>query len=90
MYGILSSAEQVICLPVGPRCGECELSDGRCPSASKAVAKTRTRKVTTSTSRGTAGPKVEIEIEEVKIEEIIVPVEDPPSPLSDIESSAGS
>ncbi|TCD61247.1 DNA N-glycosylase and apurinic/apyrimidinic (AP) lyase [Steccherinum ochraceum] len=73
---------QVVCLPVGPRCGECELSDGRCPSASKTVVKTSTRKVT---SRRMAGPKVEIEVEDVKTEEVKItaPSDEPLSPLSD-------
>ncbi|THH23141.1 hypothetical protein EUX98_g8038 [Antrodiella citrinella] len=76
---------QVMCLPVGPRCGECELSDGRCPSASKVAAKSRTRKVKTSTSATNPGPKLEIEIEDVK-EEMTIP-EDLLSPLSEVEST---
>lgn len=77
---------QVVCLPVGPRCGECELSDGRCPSASKAVKKSSTKKTTANTFRGNAGPKVEIEIEEVKTEEVVIPAQDASSPLSETES----
>ncbi|KAF9809239.1 hypothetical protein IEO21_07468 [Rhodonia placenta] len=56
---------QTVCLPVGPRCDTCELSNGLCPSARKM--KTKTKK--TITSRGSSGPKVEISIEtEVKTE----------------------
>ncbi|KAH8100342.1 DNA glycosylase [Cristinia sonorae] len=64
---------QMVCLPVGPRCGECELSDGRCPSATKTIAKSRTRKVNVTASRGVSGPKVEIEIEGIKTEEKVTP-----------------
>ena len=75
----------MVCLPVGPRCGECELSDGRCPSASKVSAKTSVRKMTARSSRG--GPKVKIEIEEIKTEDIVLPAEDVLSPLSDSDTS---
>ncbi|EMD34305.1 hypothetical protein CERSUDRAFT_117182 [Gelatoporia subvermispora B] len=52
---------QTICLPVGPRCDECDLSQGLCPSARKVV-----RKVTKKTVKAEddlAGPKVEIFLE---------------------------
>ncbi|KAF8352210.1 DNA glycosylase, partial [Amanita rubescens] len=47
---------QTICLPTGPRCGSCILSENKlCPSAKKSGV---------STSKKTRSPKVEIEIED--------------------------
>ncbi|PCH38541.1 DNA glycosylase [Wolfiporia cocos MD-104 SS10] len=63
---------QTICTPVGPRCSDCELSNGLCPSARRNV-KTKGRKAliaTTSTATTASGPKIEIAVEaEVKVEE---------------------
>ncbi|KAI0695109.1 DNA glycosylase [Cerioporus squamosus] len=61
---------QTICAPVGPKCDQCELSDGLCPSARKTVkassSKSRSKKVTMSASDPDtgAGPKIEVELEE--------------------------
>jgi len=71
---------QTVCLPVGPKCDQCELSDGRCPSAAKA---TKVKKRTAISSAKNAGPKVEIEVEITK--ELPAPVLDAPSPLTDLE-----
>lgn len=57
---------QTVCLPVGPRCDSCELSNGLCPSAIKVRTK-RTRPL--SATRRISGPKIEIKLEEeVKME----------------------
>jgi len=53
---------QTICLPVGPRCDSCELSDDLCPSARKGKSKSKKEKVVVAAVRG-AGPKVEIALE---------------------------
>ncbi|CAL1703295.1 unnamed protein product [Somion occarium] len=75
---------QTICLPVGPRCDECELSSGLCPSARKITKTAKIRKIAaTSTTKG--GPKVEITLEEQTEEKLFEPLADAPSPLSDIE-----
>ncbi|KAI0668350.1 DNA glycosylase, partial [Trametes maxima] len=59
---------QVVCLPVGPKCDQCELSDGLCPSA-RAVAKastskSRSKKVVSALESPSAGPKIKVELEE--------------------------
>ncbi|TBU40249.1 DNA glycosylase [Dichomitus squalens] len=62
---------QTICAPVGPKCDQCELSDGLCPSARKVVkassSKTRSKKIASAVSveadRG-AGPQIEVKFEE--------------------------
>ncbi|KAN0073773.1 DNA glycosylase [Tylopilus felleus] len=62
---------QTICLPVGPKCGECTLSAaGLCPSAQGTSAKAKTSKSAgpnprSASSKGDdSGPKVEIEMEQ--------------------------
>ena len=53
---------KVVCLPVGPKCDTCTLStQNLCPSA--AVSKSKVRK-TTTVKPESAGPKIEIAIEE--------------------------
>ncbi|OSD02120.1 DNA glycosylase, partial [Trametes coccinea BRFM310] len=57
---------QTICSPVAPKCDQCELSDGLCPSARKIVkgsSSKRSVKVT-SNRTPTAGPKIEVALEE--------------------------
>lgn len=61
---------QTICVPVGPKCNECRLSDGLCPSARKVV-KTKGKKVTASVS-SVSGPKIEIKFE---VKEELTPTE---------------
>jgi len=63
-------SNQVICLPVGPRCDSCELSTaGLCPSAQKNV-KSKTRKTRSlvslafNSTSDLASPKIEIAVEE--------------------------
>lgn len=60
---------------MGPRCNDCDLSDGLCPSANTGVkAKAKRQKVTTvlidKPSTDNAGPKIEISLEqdEIKLE----------------------
>ncbi|KAI0085944.1 DNA glycosylase [Irpex rosettiformis] len=70
---------QMICLPVGPRCSSCDLSDGLCPSAGKGASKAKLKSKKTSETAvvedsslsGKGGPKIEISVEEeeVKLEE---------------------
>ncbi|KAI0355143.1 DNA glycosylase [Trametes cingulata] len=57
---------QTICLPVGPKCDQCELSDGLCPSARKVVkaSLSRSKKVVAASGSSAAGPKIEVELEE--------------------------
>lgn len=56
---IANHSSQTICLPVGPRCDACTLSNGLCPSA--AVKKTvKTRKSVSTRA------KIEIELEDEK------------------------
>ncbi|KAI0296854.1 DNA glycosylase [Russula brevipes] len=73
---------QVICLPVGPRCDLCTLSTRNiCPSAQATVAKSRTKR--------TAGPKIEIAIEEqASTPTLDLPPKDEPAspPLSAVSS----
>ncbi|KAH9857477.1 DNA glycosylase [Lenzites betulinus] len=69
---------QTICAPIGPKCDQCELSDGRCPSARKvtkaSVKKTSSRKVSVTSP---SGPKIEVELEaDTKVELETVPVLD--------------
>ena len=59
---------------MGPKCDQCELSDGLCPSARKVTktsSKTRSKKVDATVSvepdEG-AGPKIEVELEEESVE----------------------
>ena len=59
--------EQTVCLPVGPRCNACELSDGLCPSANKAATRTKRKAVTVKSTA--AGPKIEIAVEETIAEQ---------------------
>ncbi|TFK85371.1 DNA glycosylase [Polyporus arcularius HHB13444] len=61
---------QTICAPVGPKCDQCELSDGLCPSARTVTkassSRSRSKKVTMPASDPDtgAGPKIEVELEE--------------------------
>ena len=76
----------MICLPVGPKCGECELSSGLCPSAKRVIKTTKTRKAI-KTSQLKGGPKIEVKLEE-EIQEtknVVEPPTDAPSPLTDID-----
>ncbi|KAG6375824.1 hypothetical protein JVT61DRAFT_2681 [Boletus reticuloceps] len=64
---------QTICLPVGPKCGDCTLSAaGLCPSAQSAKTRTKTSKTAVRTGSGSpkeedvqegSGPKMEIKME---------------------------
>ncbi|KAI9069485.1 DNA glycosylase [Trametes sanguinea] len=63
---------QTICTPVAPKCDQCELSDGLCPSARtiiKGSSSKRSGKVT-STRGSTAGPKIKVELEEDRKHEV--------------------
>ncbi|KAI1791571.1 DNA glycosylase [Ganoderma leucocontextum] len=66
---------QTICAPVGPKCDQCELSDGLCPSAKKGAkassSKRQTKKVVVASSNAdqVAGPKIEIKLEEEEVQE---------------------
>ncbi|RPD55687.1 DNA glycosylase [Lentinus tigrinus ALCF2SS1-7] len=61
---------QTICTPVAPKCDQCELSDGLCPSARKVAkassSKPGSKKVTIFASGPDtgAGPKIEVALEE--------------------------
>ncbi|OJT02031.1 Endonuclease III -like protein [Trametes pubescens] len=73
---------QMICLPVGPKCDTCELSDGLCPSARKVVkastSKSRSKKFL---SASTSGPKIEVELEvdsKVEVQALLTPTESQP------------
>ncbi|KAI0373147.1 DNA glycosylase [Pilatotrama ljubarskyi] len=65
---------QTICLPVGPKCDQCELSDGLCPSARKVVkastSKSGSKKVVAAAEDFAAGAKIEVELEEEKKVEV--------------------
>lgn len=64
-------SQQTICLPVGPRCGDCLLSNGLCPSAViRKVEKSRKalQLRTTSAFFEETGLKIK---EEVETEEIV-------------------
>jgi len=64
---------QTICLPVGPKCGDCTLSGvGLCPSAQSSKARIKTSKTAVRTGSGTvkeedvqegSGPRMEIKME---------------------------
>ncbi|KAL0956657.1 hypothetical protein HGRIS_002789 [Hohenbuehelia grisea] len=62
---------QMVCLPVGPRCGECDLSEsGLCPSAQKGKKikqrpQSRTLVKSSDSVDPDPGPKLEIELEQV-------------------------
>ena len=74
----------MVCLPVGPKCGECELSSGLCPSAKKVTKTSKTRKVTKA-SQSNGGPKFEVKFEE-EIQEtktVLEPPTEASSPLTD-------
>ncbi|KAH9939575.1 DNA glycosylase [Amylocystis lapponica] len=58
--GLLVGFGQTVCLPIGPRCDNCELSDGLCPSAQK-VNPRKGKKMVEATSL--AGPNLEIELD---------------------------
>ncbi|GJJ11847.1 hypothetical protein Clacol_006085 [Clathrus columnatus] len=62
---LLAGFGQTICLPVGPRCDVCTLSNGLCPSAVIKKKKSRTR------GRLTAKVKIEIEDDVQIVEETI-------------------
>lgn len=66
LYSVTDPLHQTICSPVAPKCDQCELSDGLCPSARKIVkgsSSKRSVKVT-SNRTPTAGPKIEVALEE--------------------------
>jgi len=65
---VLVGFGQTICLPVGPKCGECTLSTADlCPSAQSARTRTRTKRKRSDSSEGnvqeSSGPKIEIALE---------------------------
>jgi len=66
---------QTICLPVGPKCGECTLStSGFCPSArstktKKSKAGARKQPSSGEDAKVESGPKIEMEIEALADEE---------------------
>ncbi|KAF9809238.1 hypothetical protein IEO21_07467 [Rhodonia placenta] len=60
--GLLVGFGQTICLPIGPRCESCQLSDGLCPSAQKSSA-IKMRKGGSTIAEDT-GPSLEIKFEE--------------------------
>ena len=69
----------MVCLPVGPRCNSCDLSNGLCPSANKGVskAKLKGKKITVRATvedsvSDKGGPKIEISVEQedVKLEKL--------------------
>ncbi|KAI9570752.1 DNA glycosylase [Boletus coccyginus] len=74
---VLVGFGQTICLPIGPKCGDCTLSTaGLCPSAQSTRSRTKTPKTAAAAAtprkrskssegdvKGDAGPKVEIEME---------------------------
>ncbi|KAJ3556462.1 hypothetical protein NM688_g2013 [Phlebia brevispora] len=60
---------QTICAPVGPRCDQCELSNGLCPSAKKAPKKTQRRAKTVISTAG--GPQIEIAVEKTTTTESV-------------------
>ncbi|KAI0081405.1 DNA glycosylase [Panus rudis PR-1116 ss-1] len=72
---------QTICTPVAPRCDACELSTtGLCPSARKV---TKTKKTQKKGTVASAGPRLEISLENT--EETKAVLGSPPSPLSDVD-----
>ncbi|KAG6844024.1 hypothetical protein H0H87_010533 [Tephrocybe sp. NHM501043] len=74
---------QVICLPVGPRCDQCELStNGLCPSVQK-PSKSKSRKaviLASATSSSESLPKIEVEIEAEESKSILYTMPSPSSP----------
>ena len=61
---------------MGPKCDQCELSDGLCPSAKKTAkasssSKRQSKKtlVASSDIDRVAGPKIEVKLEEEEVEE---------------------
>ena len=64
-----TDARKTVCLPIGPRCEDCDLSNGLCPSARK-VTKTSRRKTATTVSAD-GKPKIEIKLEETATEEAV-------------------
>ncbi|TFK66771.1 DNA glycosylase [Pluteus cervinus] len=55
---------QMICLPVGPKCGECDLSSrGLCPSANLDKEKKSKSRTPTTATKSRSMPKIEIEVE---------------------------
>jgi len=71
--GLLVGFGQVICLPVGPRCDSCQLSNGLCPSA-RIVAKGKGKKAAPASS-SSARPKIEIKLEDEELEHAIEPAD---------------
>jgi len=73
---------QTICVPVGPRCDQCELSSGLCPSARKVKSKSKKTLIAVKTD---SGPQIKIELEaEVKTELASPSEELIPETLSDV------
>ncbi|KAI0823864.1 DNA glycosylase [Trametes gibbosa] len=62
---LLVGLGQTICTPVGPKCDQCELSDGLCPSA-REVTKASVRKIKSKKVSATSasGPKIKVQLEE--------------------------
>ncbi|CDO71906.1 hypothetical protein BN946_scf184940.g53 [Trametes cinnabarina] len=53
---------QTLCTPVAPKCDQCELSDGLCPSARKVVkGSSSKRRVKVASTDSAAGPKLKVE-----------------------------
>ena len=50
----------MVCLPVGPHCGECQLNNGLCPSAKRGASSQKKRKIFLERS---PGPNINIAIE---------------------------
>ena len=79
---------QTICAPVGPKCDQCELSDGLCPSARKVTkASSSKRKRTASAmldAEADAGPRIEVKFEE---EECKVAITAPTPTLPDADGA---
>ena len=77
---------QTICAPVGPKCDQCELSDGLCPSARKVTKASSSRRKRTASAMldadVDAGPRIEVKFEEEE-EECKVAIAAPPPTLPD-------
>ena len=71
---------QTVCVPIGPKCGECDLAGGLCPSAKKATK--RSQKKTVIATALTAGPKIEITLEET-VTQTIAPANPNPADCID-------
>ncbi|KAI0261729.1 DNA glycosylase [Gloeopeniophorella convolvens] len=80
---LLSLTEgQVICVPIGPKCDQCTLSEqGLCPSAQRVV-KSKSKKVVVVKQE--SGPKIEIAIETATLN---LPKDEPASPALSAVSS---